>query len=132
MARRDDAGIATIWTISVAGACLLMVGLVLDGGTILRARSSTFDLAGGAARAGAQELDQQSLARGDISLNHEAAERAAVDWLARREASGTVAIEGDTVTVTVHKEVALQLLRPASVTVTEQATAQAQRGGPGS
>lgn len=120
---------ATIWTISVAGACLLIVGLVLDGGTVLRARSSTYDLAGGAARAAAQELDQHDLVQGAISLDPSAAQRAAQQWLDVRGASGVVVVDGDTVTVTVRRDVSLQLLRPASVTVTETASAQAQRGG---
>lgn len=126
----DERGIATIWTVSVAGACLLMVGLVLDGGTVLRARSSSFDLAGGAARVAAQELDQPALAQGEVVLDSDAARRAALDWLAARGASGVVVVDGDTVTVTVRREVPLQLLRIGAVTVRETASAQAQRGRP--
>jgi hypothetical protein len=122
--------VATIWTVVVAGACLLMVGLVLDGGTVLRARSSSYDLAGGAARAGAQALDQQALAQGVVSLDTTAAQAAALDWLAARDTSGVVVIEGDTVTVTVQREVRLQILPLASVTVEETASAEAQRGRP--
>ena len=129
---RTDRGIATVWTITVATACLLMVGLVLDGGTVLRARSSTYDLAGGAARAGAQELDQQAFAAGRISIDPQAARTAALEWLALRGVEGVVEVEGDTVTVTVHRAVRLQLLQPASVTVDETASAQAQRGRPAS
>lgn len=124
----DDSGIATIWALSVAVACLLMAGLVLDGGTILRARSSAYDLAGGAARAGAQELDQQSLAEGRINVDSDAARRTVLAWLALRDTSGSVVVDGDTVTVTIRDEVPLQILRPASVTVTETASAQAQQG----
>jgi hypothetical protein len=111
---------------------VLVVALVLDGGTVLRARSSSYDLAGGAARAGAQELDQQALADGAVSVDPDAARAAAVDWLAVRGVEGVVEVDGDTVTVTVRRVVRLQLLRPASVTVEETASAQAQRGGPAS
>lgn len=126
----EDRGIATIWTLVVAGACLLMVGLVLDGGTVLRARSSSYDLAGGAARAGAQELDQPSLAQGVVRLDPDAARTAVLDWLAARDVQGVVVVDGDVVTVTVHRDVRLQVLRPASVTIEETASAQAQRGRP--
>lgn len=125
-----DAGIATIWTVVVMAACVLMVGLVLDGGTILRARSSTFDLAGGAARVAAQHLDQQALADGEIRLDPETARDAGLTWLAVRDTTGTVVVDGDTVTVTVHREVELQILQPARITVDETASAQAQRGEP--
>jgi len=132
MTRRaaGDHGLATIWTISAAVACLFMVGLVLDGGTVLRARSSSFDLAGEAARAGAQQLDQPALAQGRVVIDPEAARAAALEWLATRDTTGTVTVDGDVVTVTVHRDVRLQLLRPASVTVEETASAQAQRGRP--
>jgi hypothetical protein len=106
-----------------------MVGLVLDGGTILRARSSTYDLASGAARAGAQALDQQALAKGRVEINPEDAREAATAWLAVRDAEGEVFVEGDEVTVDVHRQVDLQLLSIASVDIEETATAQARRGG---
>jgi Flp pilus assembly protein TadG len=127
--KRSDQGIATIWTIVVAGACLLMVGLVLDGGTILRARSSSYDLAGGAARVAAQNLDQQALAEGRVVIDPQAARNAAQAWLAQRGASGVVTVDVDTVTVVVHRQVDLQILQPASVDIEETATAQARRGG---
>jgi Flp pilus assembly protein TadG len=127
---RSDRGVATVWTVVVFGACVLMGGLVLDGGTILRARSSTFDLASGAARAAAQQFDQPPLSRGSVVLDPGPARDAAIAWLAARGASGTVVVEGDTATVTVRRDVRLQVLRPASVVVTETASAQAQRGSP--
>ena len=126
---RDDKGIATIWTAVVAGACVLMVGLVLDGGTILRARSSSYDLAGGAARVAAQHLDQEALARGDVIVDPDAGRGAALAWLADRDATGVVTVEGDTVTVAVRRQVDLQILQPVSVDVEETASAQARRGG---
>ena len=126
---RDDKGIATIWTAVVAGACLLMVGLVLDGGTILRARSTSYDLAGGAARVATQQLDQDALARGDVIVDPDAGRSAARAWLADRGVTGVVTVDGDTVTVAVRRHVDLQILQPVSVEVEETATAQARRGG---
>lgn len=127
--RRDDRGIATIWTAVVALACLAMVGLVMDGGAILRARSSGYDLAGGAARMATQELDQTALSQGDVVVDVDAATDSALAWLAERDASGSVVVEGDTVTVTVVRQVDMQFLPGGSVEVSETASAQAQRGG---
>lgn len=128
--RRGDGGMVTIWTAVVALACLLMVGLVLDGGTILRARSRTFDLAGAAARAAAQELDQVALTEGDLVLDQRAARQAASDYLAAHGAAGDVQVDDLEVHVTVRDTVHLQMLRPSTVTVTESATARAAQGGP--
>lgn len=126
---RSDEGVATIWTAVVAGACLLMVGLVLDGGAILRARSSTYDLAGGAARVGAQQLDQAALAAGRVRVDEDAAREAVTTWLEARGAEGSVTVDGDDVTVEVRRRVDLQLLRFGQVEVEETATAEARRGG---
>ena len=49
--RRNDAGVVTVWASVVAAGCILMVGLVHDGGTVLRRRAEAFDLAAAAARA---------------------------------------------------------------------------------
>jgi hypothetical protein len=124
----SDAGLVTVWTLGVLAACVAMAGLVLDGGTVLRARSAAFDLAGGAARAAAQELDQPALAQGFVVLDQDRARSTALRWLAARDAAGSVAVDADRVSVTVHREVRLQLLRPATVAVTETATVQARRG----
>ena len=48
----DDRGSVTVWAISATVACVLIIGLVIDGGTMLRARSNAFALASSAARAG--------------------------------------------------------------------------------
>ena len=125
-----DRGMVTIWTAVVTIACLLMVSLVLDGGTVLRSRSRSFDLAGAAARAGVQELDQVALTEGRVVLDCIAARQTAADYLAAHDAVGDVTVDDLEVHVTVRDTVQLQLLRPASVTVTETATARAAQGGP--
>jgi Flp pilus assembly protein TadG len=129
-AARRDAGMVTIWTAVVTVACLLMVGLVLDSGAVLRSRSRSFDLAGAAARAGIQELDQVELTEGRVVLDETAARQAANEYLAAHNAVGDVAVEDLEVHVTVRDTVRLQLLRPASITVTETATARAAQGAP--
>lgn len=128
-AANQDSGMVTIWTAVVTIACLFMVGLVLDGGSVLRSRSRSFDLAGAAARTGVQELDQAALTDGRVVLDETAARQAANDYLAAHDAAGEVTVDGLEVHVTVQDTVELQLLRPASVTVNESATARAAQGG---
>lgn len=110
---RDDRGSVTVWAISATVACVLIIGLVIDGGTMLRARSDAFALASSAARAGAQELDSSAAVQGLTVLDPAAAERAALEYLAAHGATGTVAITDETITVTVTSATSLQLLRLA-------------------
>ncbi len=127
LACRDE-GMVTVWSVVIVLACFAMVGLVLDGGVILRARSSTFDLAAESARAGAQQLDQAALANGRVVLDEPAVRQTVNHFLATRGASGDIVISGDRITVTVHRSVDLQILQPASVAVAETATVQAVQG----
>ena len=78
-AAADDRGSATVWMIGVVVASFVMIGLVLDGGTMLRARSDAFSAASSAARAGAQQLDPVEAVEGSAVLDPIAAERAALD-----------------------------------------------------
>ena len=92
-ARRDEGGIATLWSVIVAIACFAIIGLVLDGGVILRARSDAFSLAGAAARVGAQELEPDAAAQGQVVLDPVRARAAAQyerrgRWLLPREGAG--------------------------------------------
>lgn len=120
----------TVWTVVIVLACVAMVGLVLDGGVILRAHSSTFDLAAESARIGAQQLDQRQLADGHLVLDPNQVQATVAEFLAARGAVGAVSINGTRVTVTVTRSVHLQILKPAVVSVRETATAQADRGPP--
>jgi Flp pilus assembly protein TadG len=124
-----DQGMVTVWTAILTVACFLMVGLVLDGGTILRARSRAFDLAGAAARVGVQQLDDVALTDGRVVLDEAAARQAIGDYLAAHDVTGEAAVDAFEVRVTVHDTVDLQILHGAAVTVTEAATARAEEGG---
>lgn len=106
----DDRGAVTVWAISATAACVLVLGLVLDGGAMLRARSDAFGLAAAAARAGAQQLDPAAAVEGTAALDPVAAEHAALDYLAARGATGTVTVTGDAITVTVTSSAQLQIL----------------------
>jgi hypothetical protein len=120
----------TVWTVVLVVGCVAMVGLVLDGGTLLRARSSTYDLAAEAARDGAQQLAAPALVDGHVEIDPDTARAAVVQFLAARDATGRVTVDGDRLTVVVTRRVQLQILRPATVTVVESATVQAHRGPP--
>ena len=119
-----------MWSVVVVAACIAMVGLVLDGGVILRGRSDAYSLAAEAARAGAQQLDQNAAAQGNVALDPNTARTAALTFLVDRGATGDVTVTANTITVTTHRTVALQILRPASITVTATATVAARTGGP--
>jgi len=124
---RDDRGSATVWMIGVTVASFLMVGLVLDGGVMLRTRSDAFAIAASAARVGAQQLDGDAAVEGLSVLDPIAAEQAVLDYLAAQGASGTVTVTGDRVTVTVTTSAQLQMLQVVGGdTVTFDATATAE------
>lgn len=121
---RDDRGSATVWMIGVTVSAFLLVGLVLDGGTMLRARSDAFSVAGAAARVGAQQLDPDAAVEGLTVLDPIAAEHAVQEYLAASGVTGTARVIDDTVTVTVTTEAQLQMLRlVGGDTVTFDATA---------
>src|SRR3954447_15476800 len=100
--RRDERGqVTAMWAI-LALALLVLGGLVYDGGQILTARRDANNLARQAARAGAQQLDENSLRAGTPTLDAAAAEAAAREFLSRRGVTPTaVAVIDSTVTVTV-------------------------------
>jgi hypothetical protein len=115
----------TIWVLGVGFAILAFVGLiVVDGGTVLHTRSQAFSIAGAAARAGAQNLEDPSAIYGEVRIDHSAARAAALDYLAAQDLDGTVTIDGNRVTVTVD-DVADLAVYPGSVSVTATATAVA-------
>ncbi|MGE0139372.1 MAG: pilus assembly protein TadG-related protein [Ilumatobacteraceae bacterium] len=110
LAAGDDRGTVSVWAIGATVACMLMLGLVLDGGSMLRARSDAFSLAAAAARAGAQQLDPDAAVEGTATVDPVAVEQAALDYLATHGATGTVTVTADAITVTVSSTAHLQLL----------------------
>jgi Flp pilus assembly protein TadG len=107
----DERGSATLWMVSVVMATFALLGLVVDGGAMLRVRSDAFAVAGAAARAGAQELDEDAAVEGRAVLDPAAARSAALAHLERLGYSGSVTVAGNTVAVTARGTATLQLLR---------------------
>ena len=124
----DARGSATVWMIGVTVASFLMVGLVLDGGVMLRSRSDAFAVAASAARFGAQQLDPDAAVEGLTVLDPIAADNAVQDYLATQEVTGTTTVDGNQVTVTVAASARLQMLQVVggdSVSFDATATAEA-------
>ena len=113
-------------------ALLLMAGLVLDGGLTLAAKVQAIDEAQAAARAGAQAIDLPTYrATGQITLDPTEATADAEKFLAAAGHTGTVAVNGDVVTVRVSITQATQILDIAGIdhlTVTGTGTAMAEQG----
>ena len=127
MRARGDAGSITAMTATVVAGFVMMLALVVGGGAVLRARTDAFGTAAAAARAGAQQLDEDALAQGDVVIDTANAEAAAQGYLAAQGAEGTVSIAGADVVVTVNETVAIPQLGQ-SVTISATATVSAIKG----
>ena len=124
----DNRGSATVWMIGVTVASFLMVGLVLDGGVMLRSRSDAFAVAASAARVGAQQLDPDAAVEGLAVLDPIAADNAVQNYLAAQDVTGTATVNENKVTVTVVASARLQMLQVVggdSVSFDATATAEA-------
>lgn len=84
----------------VAAALLLMVGLVYDGGLKLRAAREINSIAAEASRAAGQELTPDVIAGPLSSVDPARGAQAARSYLSQVGASGTVVVQGDTITIT--------------------------------
>ncbi|MEY9861364.1 Flp pilus assembly protein TadG [Catenulispora sp. GAS73] len=129
----SEDGVATAFVVIITGALLVMAGLVLDGGQALGAKSKALDEAQEAARAGAQALDVGAFrANGQGTLAPDKAVTAAQSYLAATGDTGTVAVNGSSVTVTVthiqHTQI-LSIVGIGSLASTASATATAEQGG---
>jgi len=127
---RGDRGSAAVFLVIVMTMTTLLIALVVDGGAVQRSRNEAFGLASGAARAGAQQLDDDARIAGRVEVDAPAATAAARAYLAGRDASGAVAVDGNSVTVTVSRTVDF-VFAAGSRTVTATSTAEAaQQGSP--
>ena len=122
-----EAGTVSILVVGLATALMMVAGLLYDGGQILSARREAFAVADNAARAGAQAVDIGSLRRGEATrLAPQEASAAALAYLGRVGADGSVTVTGDRVEVVVSRTVELHILgavglRSRNVTGTGQA-----------
>lgn len=119
--RRDDRGFAIIWALGLTVAMIGMVGLVVDGGNVLRARSDAHSAASAAARVGAQKLDVDSMlasgggVAGGASIDPVEGPAAAEEYLIDRgfapgDITVTLVSGGEAIMVHVDDQVELQIL----------------------
>ena len=129
-----ESGMVTAFVVIFTLALLVMAGLVLDGGLALSAKVQAIDDAQAAARAGAQAIDIPLYrSTGQVTLDPTQAVADADAYLARSGHAGTVAVNGDQVTVTVTVSQPTQLLSLAGVThitVSGSGTATAEQAKP--
>ena len=135
--RRPESGQVTAFVVVMATALILCAGLVIDGGLTLAAKIRATDEAQSASRAGAEQINLATYrSSGAIVLDSSQATIAAERYLASTGDHGQVAVNGNTVTVTVVAIQPTQILGIVglhSLTVSATATASAFRGitGPG-
>ena len=129
---RDDEGRVTAFVVVIMTAVLAFSGLVLDGGLALAAKTRAIGEAQEAARAGAQAIDLSAYrATGALRLMPAQAARLAHNYLAAAGETGTVTVNGNTVTVTVRatqRTQILPLIGVDSIAVAGSGSAHPERG----
>ncbi|HEX8629548.1 MAG TPA: pilus assembly protein TadG-related protein [Catenuloplanes sp.] len=115
--RRDDRGQITPWTIVATLIIIILAGLVFDQGMAMADKVRLFDIAQGAARAGARQVDLATYrSTGVVRLDPDAAATAARTFIAQAGISGTASASPATVTVTVRTARRTQLLHLTGIT----------------
>jgi Flp pilus assembly protein TadG len=130
--RSNERGSVTVFVTVMTIALIFVAGLVLDGGRILNARRDAANTAESAARAGAQELDEDAMRRtGAAVIDPDRAVARAEAFLAANGYAGTASATPTTVTVTVSLDISLLILGiggMADAEVTGTGSAEPQRG----
>jgi hypothetical protein len=120
----------TAFTVAVVMGLLALLGLTVDGGLALAAKVRAVGEAQEAARDGARHLDLKQLRdQHSLALRTAEAEHAATSYLQTAGATGDAEVNGDQVTVTVHRAQPTQLLTLLgihTIHVTATATAHAE------
>ncbi len=124
-----ERGSVSAFVAVIAVALVIVAGMAYDGGQIVAAHATARDLAAGAARAGAQEVDLDRLrSSGDAALDPEQATGAVEAFLAQSGHRGTAVVEGAAVTVTVRVHQPMRILPVPDRIVTAIDTATALDG----
>jgi Flp pilus assembly protein TadG len=132
--RDRESGSVTLFFVVAALALFAMIGLVVDGGTKIRAAQQADALAAEAARAGGQAITVPAAVRGDTALAQPAqAVQAAQSYLRDNALSGSVRVTDGGRRIVVHVSVArptvfLGLIGVTSMTVEGNAQARLVRG----
>ncbi|MFC9033648.1 pilus assembly protein TadG-related protein [Streptomyces arboris] len=128
-----DRGSVTLFWLIAGVAIIGMLGLLVDGGGILRAKATADDIAAEAARTAGQQLDlSQAIPGTALVVDPDAAQQAAEAFLAQAGAEGSVTVSGDgthiTVTVTdTYDAVLTSVVGYTDIPVSGRSTAQLVR-----
>jgi Flp pilus assembly protein TadG len=131
MRATDERGSVTVFMVGVFLALIVVAGLVFDGGSIIAGHREADAEAEGAARAAAEQIANTSLHAGTVAIAPAQAQHAVAVYLAPYHHRGTVAVNGDNVTVTVSFPVTMQVLSVIGVgskTVSGSGSASAIEG----
>jgi Flp pilus assembly protein TadG len=124
-----DRGSITAFAAVVATALVMVAGMAYDGGQVLVAHQTARNDAERAARAAAQQIDLTHLRQThEPRLDPAEAEAAAQAYLAQTGSTGTVTVDGASVTVTVTRVQPLLILPGADRAITVHETATAVEG----
>ena len=120
---RDDKGVATIYFIIMTVGFLAIVGLVVDGAGKVQANQQAYSTAASAARAAANAVSGQAIIDGTTAIDSSRAVNAANSYLSAAGVPGSVAVNGDRITVTVNTDYSATFL-PVPFPVQATATAE--------
>lgn len=125
MSRTRDQGMVSGFVVCLALTFMAMAGLAVDSGRLIAARLEAADHAENAARLGAQEVDRIRL--GERIVDPSRARQATTAYFSDHGLDGTVTVDHQTVTVTIHDEQDTTILHLFGVdsrrfTVTRRAT----------
>jgi hypothetical protein len=121
----DEEGTVSVFVAVLAVALVAVAGLAYDGGQIIAATAHARDVAGAAARAGAQQAAAAEVHAGRTGLDPAAAYAAAAGFLDAAGATGTVTVDGPQVRVSVTLTQPMRMLPVGDRTITVTATSSA-------
>ena len=118
--RRRQKAVAIIWAAVMLPFLLSIIGLAIDGSIVFDERRDLQNIADGAARAGAMEVDQQvyrQTAGASVVLDATKAEHTAADYVASQGAGlqPAISVEPQRVVVQVSRQVNTSFLRLAGI-----------------
>jgi Flp pilus assembly protein TadG len=133
---RGERGQALVLVVVMLPLFLSIIGLAIDGGMALNQRRLLQNVADGAARAGAMQLDEQAYRQTSgsaVVLDTGAARAAAVEYLSGRavEVSATIEVDSRRVVVQASREVPtgfLRLIGLRAVQISATAPAEVRHG----
>ncbi|WP_345584548.1 TadE family protein [Tessaracoccus lubricantis] len=130
MMRRNERGSVTLWAVIITTAVLMIVGLVVDGGSQLRATQRADQVAREAARAAGQAISGDPILGRPGLVDVSRGRQAAAAYLSAAGVAGDVHVEGTTITVDTRvswSPVILSAIGVGSVTVTGSAQAETKQ-----